>query len=142
MGPRTKRLYWQITALLLAAHFAGWPWGMPVVIALNVGQSLHFLAWRRSLRPLDVQVRLAYLGLLLLGHVPGLWFLHLVQFVGVNAMLVADYCLLARLLALLPWNREVPLNPYLVRWVLLSPPAPGAIHERLPGDQAPPQAAR
>ena len=72
-----------------------------------------------------------HLGLLLLGHVPGLWFLHLVQFVGVNAMLVADYCLLARLLVLLPWNRGVPLSARLVRQALFSAPAPGAIHHRL-----------
>ena len=56
---------------------------------------------------------------------------HLIQFVGVNALLVADYCLLARLLTLLPWNRPLPLDWALVRDVLLMPPAPGPIAARL-----------
>ncbi len=64
---RTRRLYWQLTALGLAAHFAGWPAALPLVLALNSAQVLHVLAARRSFRPLDVQVRIGYLGLLALG---------------------------------------------------------------------------
>jgi hypothetical protein len=129
---RTRRLYWQLTALGLAAHFAGWPAALPLVLALNSAQVLHVLAARRSFRPLDVQVRIGYLGLLALGSFGPLGPIHVVQFVGVNALLVADYCPLARLLVLLPWNRRVPLSGPLVRWLLRSPPAPGSIVERLP----------
>lgn len=132
MSPTTKRLYWQLTALLLAASFARWPWGLHGVIALNAVQVAHSAcAQRGNWRSLELQVRLAYLGLLGLGTVPGLWPLHLIQFVGVNALLVADYCLLARLLTLLPWNRPLPLSWALVRRVLLMPPAPGPIAARL-----------
>lgn len=131
MDPRIKRLYWQVTALLLAAHFAGWAGGLPLAMTLTAAQVLHFAAFRRNLHALDVQVRIGYLGLLLLGSVGPLWPIHLVQFVGVNAMLVADYCPLARLLVLLPWNRGVPLSAQLVRQALCTPPAPGAIHHRL-----------
>lgn len=131
MDPRIKRLYWQLTALLLATHFAQWRWGLPLAVALNVVQLLHFAAVRRSARSLEVQVRAAYLGLLALGALPGLWPVHVVQFVGVNVMLVADYCLLARLLALMPVHRRQPLSVALLRRVLLLPPAPGAITSRL-----------
>ena len=131
MHPLTKRLYWQLTALLLAAHFAQWRWGLPLAIALGVVQVVHVIHRRRSLRPLDVQVRLAWLGLLGIGTQPGLWPLHAIQFVGVNALMVADYCLLARLLVLLPWNRTVPLSLRLLVWLLTAPPAPGAITTRL-----------
>ena len=48
-------------------------------------------------------------------------------------LLVADYCPLARMLVLLPWNRRVPLTAQLLRWLILSPPAPGAIATRVPG---------
>jgi hypothetical protein len=133
MNPRIKRLYWQLTALLLAAHFAGWAMAMPLTLTLNALQTLHFLARHRVLRHFEVQVRASYLALLLAGHLPGLWPIHWVQFVGVNAKLVADYCPLARLLVLLPWNRHVPLTLGLLRWLLLSPPAPGPITERVPG---------
>jgi hypothetical protein len=62
---------------------------------------------------------------------PGLWPLHAIQFVGVNALLVADYCLLARLLAVLPWNRPGPWSADVLRRALLTPPAPGSILARL-----------
>jgi hypothetical protein len=132
MDARIRRLYWQLTALGLACHFAGWPAALPLVLALNAAQGVHVLALRRGLRPLDVQVRLGYLALLLLGMVGPLWPIHVVQFVGVNALLVADYCPLARLLVLLPWNRQQPLTPALLRWLALAPPAPGPIVDRLP----------
>jgi hypothetical protein len=128
---RIRRLYWQLTALGLACHFAGWPEAMPLVLALNAGQVAHVLALRRSLRPLDAQVRVGYLALLLIGMAGPLGPVHVVQFVGVNALLVADYCPLARLLMLLPWNRREPLSWPLARWLLLSPPVPGSIADRL-----------
>lgn len=132
MDARIRRLYWQLTALGLACHFAGWTAALPLVLALNAVQVVHVLALRRSLRPLDAQVRLGYLALLLLGTIGPLWPIHVVQFVGVNALLVADYCPLARALVLLPWNRQQPLTPALLRWLALVPPAPGSIVDRLP----------
>jgi hypothetical protein len=142
MNARTKRLYWQATALLLATHFAGWPPGLAAVIALNVVQPIHFLATRRSLLAFDVQVRIGYLLLLLLGSVGPLWPLLVVQFVGVNGLLVADYCPLARMLLLLPWNRTQPLSLALVRWIALAPPRPGSIADRLPAERPGVPAAR
>jgi hypothetical protein len=131
MDARWQRGYWQLTALLLAAHFGGWSGALPLVVLLNVLQVNHAVVLRRSLGAMDVQVRIAYLGLLALGSVGPLWPLHVVQFVGVNALLIADYCLLARLLVLLPWHRRGPLSWHLLRCVLLSPPAPGAVVSRL-----------
>lgn len=131
MESRFKRLYWQLTALLLAAHFAGWAHGMSLAIALTAWQAVHFAVVRRTLATLDEQVRVAYLALLMLGSVGPLWPIHAAQFVGVNALLVVDYCLLARLLVLMPWNRVEPLTAQLVHKALLTPPAPHAIHRLL-----------
>lgn len=131
MDSRIKRLYWQLTALLLAAHFAGWAHAMALAIALTAWQAVH-VAWvRRTLWTLDVQLRVAYMGLLMLGLVEPLWPIHAVQFVGVNALLVVDYCLLARLLVLMPWNRVEPLTAQLVRKALFTAPTPLAIHKVL-----------
>jgi hypothetical protein len=129
--PPVRRAYWQVTALLLATHFAGWRHGLPAAIALNVVQTVHFSLARGTWRAFDLQLRWFYLGLLGLGLLPLFGWVHVVQFVGVNAMLVTDYCPAARLLVLMPWNRDVPLGFGLVRWALLSPPAPGSIAERL-----------
>jgi hypothetical protein len=131
MEAKLKRLYWQLTALLLAAHFAGWAYGMPLAIALTAWQAAHVAAMRRTMGTLDVQVRVGYMGLLMLGSTGPLWPIHVVQFIGVNALLVVDYCLLARLLVLMPWNLGEPLTARLAREVLLMPPAPGAIHRLL-----------
>lgn len=131
MTPRLARMYWQLTALLLAAHFAGTPHALAAAMVLTALNAAHAFVQRRNARALPVQVRVAYLGLLLAGSWAPLQWLHLVQFIGVNAMLVADYCLLARLLMLLPWNRSVPLSMHLFVWLLTVPPAPGAISARL-----------
>lgn len=131
MHSKLKRLYWQLTALLLAAHFAGWAHGLSLAIALTAWQTVHLAVLRRRLDALDVQVRIGYLGLLMLGSVDPLWPIHAVQFVGVNALLVTDYCLLARLLVLAPWNRMDPLTVPLVCRALLTPPAPQAIYRLL-----------
>jgi hypothetical protein len=132
MNPTLKRLYWQLTALLLTTHFAGWSGGLPAVVALSGVQLAHVAIARcGQWRALDVQVRLAFFALLGLGTLPGMAWLHPMQFAGVNAVLVADYCLLARLLTLLPWNRQQALGWRFVRRVLLLPPAPGPITARL-----------
>ena len=131
MNQRTKRLYWQLTALSLAAYLSGWAAGVHAAIALTAVQTIHFALRCRSARTFEVQVRIGYLGLLLVGLLPPLWPVHVVQFIGVNALLVADYCPLARLLALAPWNRAAPLTADLVRWIVLAPPAPGSILDRM-----------
>jgi hypothetical protein len=132
MSSLVTRLYWQTSALLLACHLVGWRHGLPLVIAFNAAQALHFAWVRRGWRALDAQVRLAFLVLLIVGLVPALDIVHVALFIGVIAILVADYCLLARLLSLLPWNRQEPLGWGLVRRLLFTPPAPGAVVLRSP----------
>ena len=132
MNPIAVRSYWQATAALLAAHFGGWTAGLACAIALNAVQALHFTAVRRKWRALDVQVRWLYLGLLMLGTVPTLSWIHVLQAAGLFGLLVADYCPAARLLVLMPWNRQVPFSGRLLLHVLLLPPRPGSIAERLP----------
>ena len=131
MNPIVKRLYWQLTVLLLAAHAFGVHAAMPAAIGLTAWQAAHALAARRSAMHLEVQVRVGFLLLLLIGLLPGGWVLHAAVFAGVNALLIAGYCPMARMLVLMPWNRSVPLSLGLVRWVLLAPPSDGPILARL-----------
>ncbi len=132
MNQAVRRTYWQLTALLLTAHLAGWPLGLPSVLVMNVLQFLHFLLWHCSLRVLEVQVRLLYLAILFVGaSVPGLQPMLAIQLAGLTARLSLDYCLAARLLILMPWNRNVPLSISLARRVFLTPPGPIQIQERL-----------
>lgn len=104
---------------------------MPLALGLSGVQVAHAAFARRGgWRSLALQVRLVFFGLLVLGTLPGLWPLHPMQFAGVNALLVFDYCVLARLLTLLPWNRPAPFSWALVGRLLLTPPAPGPIAAR------------
>ncbi len=132
MNTAIRKTYWQLTALLLTAHLAGWPWALACVLALNAIQALHFLLWHRNLRNLEVQVRLLYLALLVLGaSVPGLHWILVLQTAGLAVRLSVEYCLAARLMVLMPWNRNAPLSAGLVRRVFLTPPGPGQIQVRL-----------
>lgn len=102
--------YWLVTVWLLALEEAGWRSGLYLAMALCVVQAVHFARRESNMAALTVQVRIAYLGLLLAGLWEPLHAIHWVQLVGTSARVLADYCFLARLLSLLPWNRLEPLS--------------------------------
>jgi hypothetical protein len=131
MSPLLQQTYWLTTFALLAGYFGGWHPGLDWAIALTAAQAVQLTLTRVGFRALDVQVRWLYLGLLLLGTNPGMRWLHPLLFAGLMARLATEYCLAARLLVLLPWNRTVPFRPAVLHWVLLSAPAPGSIAARL-----------
>jgi hypothetical protein len=68
----------------------------------------------------------------------GLWkplgILHWIQFVGTWALVLSGYCLMARVLSLLPWNRTEPLSAALVRRTLFSPPTRGNVLQGMPAE--------
>jgi len=111
-----------------------WYWlagAMAGAIALTAWQAL-YLAWRSGVpTSFPVQVRLAYLGLFIAGLWPPLVVLHWIQLCGTTVMVLADYCLLARCLSLLPWNRHVPLTWRRVLRTFLSRPVKGNILQGL-----------
>lgn len=72
------------------------------------------------------QVRIAYFVWVAVGtYVPGMVFLMYISTFGLATNLFVNYCPLARMLYLLPWNREEPFSPGLVIRVFLSPPVTG-----------------
>jgi hypothetical protein len=123
--------YWVGTAVLLAAALAGIPGALPAVLVLCGIQVLHFRVSEGSFRAFPVQVRLGYLALLLAGLWEPLRFLHWIQLAGTTAFVVTGYCLLARVLSLLPWNRSEPLSPAMVRETFLAPPVRGNVRQGL-----------
>jgi hypothetical protein len=126
--------YWLGADALLAWGLAGAPGGFVPVILLCAWQALHFLARERSLAAFPVQVRLAYLGLLLVGLWEPAQFVYWIQLAGTTAMVLADYCPLARLLSLMPWNRTRPLSWRLVARTFFSRPVKGSILQGIPAD--------
>jgi hypothetical protein len=126
--------YWLVTVASLSAGLAGYPEALALAVALTVVQVLRFVVHTGGLTSFSVQVRVAYLTLLLLGFWPALSFVHWIQFAGTWAMVVADYCFLARCLSLLPWNRREPLTAQHVASTFLSRPVKGNILQGLPPD--------
>jgi hypothetical protein len=124
------RLYWAATSSLLVAGLAGQTWAVVAAPMLTTVQCIHFCARGYTIDGLPLQVRLAYLAMLVAGFWPPLAFLHVVQCVGVTANVFFDYCLLARLLSLAPCHRRGRLTLAAAWWTLTVPPAPGSILAR------------
>jgi hypothetical protein len=120
--------HWAVTVPLLAAHLLGVPGALPAALLLCAATAAHYLLRLRRWRPLPVQVRLAYLGWLLTGLLPGMQWMHYVALVGTTAMVTVGYCPLGRVLGLLGFNRPEPLGVRLVYRQLFSPPGGGLFY--------------
>lgn len=118
--------YWLAAVTGLALGVAGWGPGYAVAMGTTLVHGVHWLIRGHRPSSLPIQVRAAYLGILALGLAPPLAFLHWMQLAGTSALLMFDYCPLARTLALMPWNRRAPLTGQLVLRVFLSPPVGGS----------------
>ncbi|HEY5814018.1 MAG TPA: hypothetical protein VIT23_15360, partial [Terrimicrobiaceae bacterium] len=72
-----------------------------------------------------VQIRFAYTLLLISCQLPLLERLYWVPTVGAFALVFFGYCLMARMLSLLPWNRTEAMSLDLVWRTFFTPPLPG-----------------
>lgn len=124
--------YWLVTVCLLTAGLAAWPQGFLLAIGLTVFQLLHFLLRERSFAAFPVQVRIAYLLLLLLAYPAPLQWIYWIPTVGTWAQVVLGYCTMARFVSLMPWNRREACTLGLVKRTFLSRPVRGNILQGLP----------
>ena len=101
-----------------------------LAVAIMICLLMAGYGWIRlhGIRPMPVQVRLAYLALLLLGTLPGCSWIHWMQLFGTSAMALAGYCPLVRMLKLLPWNRSVPLSRAFAKSLVLGPASGGLFY--------------
>jgi hypothetical protein len=91
-------------------------------LLLSIVQSLLFLARERVVKAFSVQLRLAYTLLLIICFFPTARWLYWLPAVSTFALVVFGYCLMARMLSLLPWNRTEPITADLLRRTFLSRP--------------------
>ena len=109
--------FYQVVVAYTAAHLI-------LVLALN--------RFRVSASP--VQARIFYLLWVTVGtYVPHMTVLLTIATLGLIGNLFFDYCALARLMVLLPWNRREKLSFSLVARVFLTPPAKGRFRLPPPG---------
>jgi hypothetical protein len=128
---------WTLTVPLLAGHLLAIPGCLAAATLLCVAMTVYFAVRLKGWRPMPVQLRIVYLGMLVAGTLPWMDWLHVVQFIGTAAMVVGGYCALARSLTLLPLNRTQPLSRDLLRRLLWEPARGGLLDfsratERMP----------
>ena len=100
----------------------GMPKAFPATLLLSIAQCILFLARERAFKAFPVQLRLAYTLLLTICLLPPMRWLYWLPAVGTSALVIFGYCLLARMLSLLPWNRAEPITIDLLRRTFLSRP--------------------
>ena len=118
--------YWLATVLVLAAALAGWGPGIYAAMLLTVLHGHYFVVRGYRLTSFPLQVRIAYLLLLVAGLWSPLAFIHWLQLIGTSARVLFAYCLLARTLSLMPWNRQAPLDWQRVWRTYTTPPTRGS----------------
>jgi hypothetical protein len=128
---------WAITALCLAAGLKGHAVGFVAAIFISVAQTVVVYLAEAAIFTFPVQVRLAYTGLLIVCQVPSLSWLYWVPTMGTFALVLFGYCLMARILSLLPGNRTEPLSLDLIWRTFITPPVPGNILHGLPAGDCP-----
>ena len=95
---------WMFTTALLILGLSGHGVAFIGAMAVTVGQGLILLRRDRNLAAFSIQLRAAYLLLMLLCYPHPMRWLYWLPTVGTFALIVFGYCLLARILSLLPWN--------------------------------------
>lgn len=123
---------WLATVALLAIGLAGFTVSFHLAIALSVGQAVWLLWKRRSLKPYPVQIRVAYAACLFLYLIPGLNWMFWIPLLGTFALVLFGYCLMARMLSLMPWNRRAAMNLDLLRRTFCAAPVLGRADHGLP----------
>lgn len=121
---------WFVTWILLLLGYIDRGRAWPLLVLFSAIHSIVFLFFfvgdGNPIMAFPVQVRIAYFLWVAAGtYVPGTETLMWITTLGLTANLFADYCPLARLITLCPWNRKEPLSLDLLQRTFLSPPSKG-----------------
>lgn len=122
-------IYWLITDALLIGQVAFGHTGLLLAIGLTAIQVVHFFSEERSIRGFATQVRIAYLLLLLLMLWSPLYWLIYPVILGTSAMVLVNYCFLARFMSLMPWNLDQPYSVSMVLDTFFSKPVAGSVQK-------------
>lgn len=122
---------WTLTTACLFVGLAGYRQAFLAAMAITLLQLAILLVRERSVAAFAVQLRVAYLLLLGVCYLPGMTWLYWLPAIGTLALVTVGYCLLARMLSLLPWNSAEPYTLNRLRRTFFSrpdlqrvPPAP------------------
>lgn len=122
-------VYWFITDVLLILEVLSWQYGLTLALILTSIQVVHFGYETRSLVSFPTQVRMAYALLLLAALWPSFYWLIYPVILGTTAMVVFDYCFLARFMSLMPWNHRQPYAIGMIWRTFFSKPVAGSVQK-------------
>lgn len=123
---RVANSLWAITLLLLLAGFHdNIFWERLVTFSVMHARRFLYLVGGSPL-VFPAQLRIAYAVWVALGtYIPVLWLMMPITACGLPALLFFGYCPLARMLYLLPWNRQHGLDASTLWRLVVEPPGPG-----------------
>jgi len=124
--------YWFATACVLTVGMAGYQIGFVLAIGLALLQLIHFTLREQSLTAFTVQVRFWVLVYVLAAYPEPLQAAYWLPLVGTWARAIFGYCVMARTLSLMPWNRRAPFSGALLAKTYFSRPMRGNIMQGLP----------
>ena len=122
--------YWLITDVLLIMEVSIGANGLALAIALTLVQVVHFYRIEGAVRGFATQVRIAYLLLLVLALWQPLYELLYLVIIGTSAMVLVNYCFLARFMSLMPWNHDQAYSWAMMRDTFFSKPVTGSVKKR------------
>ena len=105
-----------------------------LAVGLSVVQIVHFYRREGRMGAFPVQVRIGVFFLLSAAYLDPTRMLIWVPFAGALARVLFGYCMMARLISLLPWNRSEPFSGALFAKTILSVPTRGNVLQGLPGN--------
>lgn len=118
---------WLFTGVLLAVGLTGRPIAFIAAMLLTVVQCIVMLLREGTFLAFPVQIRFAYFLVLFICSLPHLRWLYWVPMLGTFALVLFGYCILARVLSLMPWNRREPLTDDLLHRTFRSRPDPSRV---------------
>lgn len=110
---RWKSLEWWFFAAILAfttAGLLGWKYGLPGA-AVAAGVQLAYSIARRGFLAFGSQTRAVFLTCALVGLADPTRLFMTALYPFIVLVTLFDWCIIARLLVLMPWNSGVVLNP-------------------------------
>jgi len=118
--------FWFITWVGLMLGFIYRDFYDYVVIFSTAHALLFFFFFGFKIYAFPVQLRIAYFIWVAVGtYVPHLEILMYITTIGLASNLFVGYCPLARMMYLLPWNREESFSINLLKRVVFTPPVQG-----------------
>jgi hypothetical protein len=120
--------YWLATTIALYIGPFVDARGYSAALFITVAHLSHYLIRDRGLT-FPVQVRAGVLLFMLLGLFEPLLFFYWMLGFGGTVQVLFGYCIMARMVSLLPWNLREPFGFALVRKTFMTPPSIGVVRQ-------------